>query len=138
MFMNFADTPVLGMLRERMSWLNARQNVLSQNVANADSPGYLARDLKPIDFEDEMRRATSGASSNGLVTTDPRHMTISAVQDAGYAGADAPDTEANPTGNTVSLESEMIKVADTQAQYQAATNLYSKALSMMRTAIGGG
>ena len=39
------------MLRERMSWLNARQDVLSQNVANADTPGYTARDLKPLDFE---------------------------------------------------------------------------------------
>ena len=134
--MNLPEIPLLGMLRERMSWLNARQGVLSQNVANADSPGYLARDLKPIDFADEMRRATSGASSTGLVTTDPHHMTISAEQDAGYAGADAPDTESNPTGNTVSLESEMIKVADTQGQYAAAANLYAKAMGMLRTAIG--
>ena len=40
------------MLRERMTWLNQRQDVLSQNVANADTPGYVARDLKPLDFDD--------------------------------------------------------------------------------------
>ena len=134
--MDISDSPLLGMLRERMSWLNARQNTLSQNVANADSPGYLARDLKPIDFESEMRGAASGTST-AMETTDARHMSLSGTQEA-YAGADAPDTESNPTGNTVSLEAEMIKVADTQAQYQTATNLYSKALQMMRTAIGGG
>ena len=54
--MNIADVPLLGMLRERMSWLNARQNTLSQNVANADSPGYLARDLKPLDFQDMLKK----------------------------------------------------------------------------------
>jgi flagellar basal-body rod protein FlgB len=134
--MQIADIPLLGMLRERMSWLNARQDTLSQNVANADSPGYLARDLKPMNFEDMMKRVNGESQSSGLTTTNPLHINISASQPGNYAGEDAPDTEASVTGNTVSLESEMIKVSDTQAQFQAATNLYSKAISMMRTAIG--
>jgi flagellar basal-body rod protein FlgB len=44
--------------------------------------------------------------------------------------------EANPNGNAVSLEQEMIKVSDTQMQFQAAANLYGKAMSLMKTAIG--
>jgi len=134
--MQIADIPLLGMLRERMSWLNARQDTLSQNVANADSPGYLARDLKPLNFEDMMKRVNGGDTSSGLTTTDPHHINISTSQSNGYDGQDSPDTEASITGNTVSLESEMIKVSETQAQFAAATNLYSKAISMMRTAIG--
>jgi flagellar basal-body rod protein FlgB len=133
--MQMADIPLLGMLRERMSWLNARQDTLAQNVANADSPGYLARDLKPMNFEDMMKRV-NGDSGSGLTTTNAMHINISASQPNGYTGVDAPDTEASVSGNTVSLEAEMIKVSDTQAQFQAATNLYGKALSMMRTAIG--
>jgi flagellar basal-body rod protein FlgB len=133
--MNATSVPLLDMLRERMSWLNARQEVLSQNVANADSPGYAARDLKPMAF-DELLKRENGAGDTSLVTTDPRHIPLSNEQESDFAGADTPDTEASPNGNTVSLEQEMIKVSDTQAQYQAATNLYSKALSMMRTAIG--
>jgi flagellar basal-body rod protein FlgB len=133
--MNISDVPLLGMLRERMSWLNARQDTLSQNVANADSPGYLAKDLKPLDFHD-MLKSVQGSKSAGLMTTDAHHIGITPSQNSEYAGEDTPDTEASVTGNTVSLESEMIKVADTQAQYQAATNLYAKAMSMMRTAIG--
>jgi len=134
--MQMADIPLLGMLRERMSWLNARQDTLSQNVANADSPGYLARDLKPMNFEDMMKRVNGESQSSGLTTTNAMHINIKASQPGNYAGEDAPDTEASVSGNTVSLESEMIKVSDTQAQFQAATNLYSKAISMMRTAIG--
>jgi len=134
--MQMADIPLLGMLRERMSWLNARQDTLSQNVANADSPGYLARDLKPLNFEDMMKRVNGSETSSGLLTTDPHHINISGSQSSSYDGTDSPDTEASITGNTVSLESEMIKVSETQAQFAAATNLYSKAISMMRTAIG--
>jgi flagellar basal-body rod protein FlgB len=132
--MNLPDVPLLAILRERMSWLSARQDVLSQNVANADTPGYSARDIKPIDFKDILKGETETAP--GLTITDPRHIAIAPNSASSFEDADAPDTESNPTGNTVSLEQEMIKVADTQAQYQAAANLYSKAMGMLRTAIG--
>jgi flagellar basal-body rod protein FlgB len=132
--MNLPEIPLLGILRERMAWLNARQGVLSQNVANADTPGYSARDIKPIDFGDILKGESQ--SQPALIVTDPRHIAITPDTTAGYEDAAAPDTESNPTGNTVSLEQEMIKVADNQAQYAAAANLYSKAVGMMRTAIG--
>ena len=134
--MNVGDIPLLGMLRERMSWLNARQDVLSQNVANADSPGYAAKDLKKENFDDILKRMNGGSDTTALLTTDPHHIPLSQGVNSDYAGVDAPDTESGPDGNTVSLEAEMMKVADTQAQYQAATNIYAKAMSMMRTAIG--
>lgn len=134
--MNLPDVPLLALLRQRMSWLNDRQNLLSQNVANADTPGYAARDLKAIDFESELRGQSSGFS-DGLATTDPRHIAVSAGGSLQAQDAALTETETSPSGNSVSLEEEMIKVADTQAQYQAAANLYSKAIGMMRTAIGG-
>src|ERR1700744_2264519 len=102
--MNTAAVPLLDMLRERMSYLNARQDVLSQNVANADSPGYAARDLKPMDFDEMVKRANGDTSSTAMMTTDPRHLPLTQAQTSNYAGADTPDTEASPDGNTVSLE----------------------------------
>ena len=132
--MNLPDVPLLSMLRERMSWLSARQDVLSQNVANVDTPGYSARDLKPIDFADLVKKAQAPAS--GTLTVDnPMHIQI-APRAAGFTDYDSPDTEAGASNNSVSLESEMIKVSDTQSQFQAASNLYTKALQLMRTAIG--
>ncbi len=132
--MNLPDIPLLSMLRERMTWLNQRQDLLSQNVANADTPGYVARDLKPQDF-DRMVRAGQMAGAGRLATTDPRHIAIS----AGGASFDEEKTPGQAyarNGTGVSLEEEMIKVSDTQAQFQAAANLYSKAMTLMRTAIG--
>ena len=132
--MDLPQIPLLGVLRERMEWLNARQSVLSQNVANADTPGYLARDMKPVDFEDILKGETQASPT--LALTDPRHISVGSGATASFENVDSPDTESNPTGNTVSLEEEMIKVADTQGQFAAATGLYAKAMGMLRTAVG--
>src|SRR3954468_2229680 len=131
--MNLPDVPLLSMLRERMTWLNQRQDLLSQNVANADTPGYVAKDLKALDFEKALRQAGSGGS---MMTTNSRHIALSGAGASKFEEHDAPDQAANPNGNAVSLEMEMIKVSDTQAQFQAAANLYAKAMTLMKTAIG--
>jgi flagellar basal-body rod protein FlgB len=134
--MQLPSIPLFDVLRERMSWLNTRQNVLSTNVANADTPGYDARDIKPMDFAALLNRAAGkGAASGALTVNDPDHIALKSRAGT-FQDYSAPDTESTSGGNTVSLEQEMIKVADTQAQYQIATNLYSKAINMMRTAIG--
>ena len=137
--MNLTSVPLLDVLRERMSWLSARQNVLSQNVANADTPGYSAVDLKPVDFQKVLEQSTEPAAfQGGLAVNDPRHIATTSNSSSGYQSAAAGDDAIDQTGNSVSVEEEMMKVADTQAQYQAATNIYAKAISMMRTAIDSG
>ena len=139
MAVNLNDMPLLAMLKQRMSWLSARQNVLAQNVANVDTPGYTARDLKPVNFEDILKGATSSSQfAGGMTTTDPRHISLTPGGATEFGDFNSPDVEANPSGNSVSLEQEMIRVSDTQAEYQAASNLYAKAIGMMKTAIGPG
>ncbi len=131
--MNLPDVPLLSMLRERMTWLNQRQDLLSQNVANADTPGYVAKDLKALDFEKALRQS---GSAGAMMTTNSRHIALSGARASKFEEHEAPDQAANPNGNAVSLEMEMIKVSDTQAQFQAAANLYAKAMTLMKTAIG--
>ncbi|HWA69738.1 MAG TPA: flagellar basal body rod protein FlgB [Rhizomicrobium sp.] len=131
--MNLPDVPLFAMLRERMTWLHQRQDLLSQNVANADTPGYVARDLKPLDFEQALNSMTTGG---GLMTTNARHIAISPSHASAFEDQDAPDQESSSNGNSVSLEQEMIKVSDTQAQFAAAANIYAKAMTLMKTAIG--
>jgi flagellar basal-body rod protein FlgB len=134
--MNLPDIPIFSMLRERMAWLNQRQGVLSENVANADTPGFVARDLKPLDFSQQLQSAGE-SKVTGLTVTNPRHIAVKSSTASGdFDITDTPDVEANPNGNAVSLEQEMIKVSDTQMQFQAAANLYGKAMSLMKTAIG--
>jgi flagellar basal-body rod protein FlgB len=131
--MNLPDVPLLSMLKTRMTWLNQRQDLLSQNVANADTPGYAARDLKPLDFADALKGASGGGT---MLTTNSRHIAMSPSKASAFDDHETPDIAASPNGNSVSLEQEMIKVSETQAQFQAAANLYAKAMTLMKTAIG--
>jgi flagellar basal-body rod protein FlgB len=132
--MNFADVPLMSLLREKMSWLNARNAVLSQNIANADVQGYSAKDITPLDFEAVLKNATQPGKV-GLAVTNPMHIAPSESSDDAYTVVDAGDGEGATASSAVSDEQEMMKVSDTQAQYQAATNLYAKSIQMMRTAI---
>jgi len=131
--MDLPDVPLLSMLRQRMNWLNQRQDTLAQNVANADTPGYVARDLKPLDFEQALGQTSNGAA---LMTTNARHIALTPSHMAKFDDREAPDQESSPNGNSVALEAEMVKVSDTQAQFAAAANLYAKAMTLMKTAIG--
>jgi flagellar basal-body rod protein FlgB len=133
-----SDIPLMSMLKERMSWLTKRQEVLSQNVAGASVPGFTPHDLKPMDFEQTLRDSTHQyGSASSLTVTNPRHIAMSSSS-SGYELNETRDIETVPGGNSVSLEAQMIKVADTQAQYQAAANIYAKAITMMKVAIGRG
>jgi len=134
--MQVGDIPLMTMLKQQMAWLGKRQDVLSQNVASADVPGYTPRDLKPVDFEQTLKAATAN-SAGSLAVTDPRHIGTNRAG-AGFEENEGADVEASPSGNSVSLESEMIKVSETQAEFQAAANLYAKAVEMMKTAIHSG
>ncbi len=135
--MNLPDAPLLSMLRDRMTWLHQRQDLLSQNVANADTPGYVARDLKPMDFAQALKGAAPKGSS--MMVTNTRHINLSrAMGSSKFEDRESPDVQSSPNGNAVSLENQMIKVSDTQAQFAAAANLYAKAMSLMKTAIGRG
>jgi len=131
--MDLPDVPLFAMLRQRMTWLHQRQDVLSENVANADTPNYVARDLKPLDFEQALSGAAPGAS---LVTTNVRHISLTPAHAGKFEDHETPDQESSPNGNSVALEAEMVKVSDTQAQFQAAANIYAKAMTMMKEAIG--
>jgi flagellar basal-body rod protein FlgB len=128
--MLISDIPILSMLRTRMQWHQARQEVLAENVANADTPNYQARDLAPPDFS----RDLSVASSVGLVRTDPNHI-VGQSGDSQFA-ADATDRyEIRPRGNAVSHEDEMMKMGSNQMDYEAVTSMYTHSLGLIKMAL---
>jgi flagellar basal-body rod protein FlgB len=116
-------------LKSRMHWHQARQNVLAQNVANADTPGFKSRDLKAP-------TARSGGFQALVSQTDAGHLTLSGS--SGFDPRNPKRFEVTPSGNAVSLEDEMLKVAQNQSDYQLASSLYSKSLSLLKVAIGKG
>lgn len=121
----------------RMSWLGRRQAVLSQNIANADTPGYRPLDMKGGPFAKLM--------ADKLTAVRPAATHAAHMSGPGGGGSrplkteDQRDTfEVKPSGNAVVLEEQLIKVADTQMNHQAMSNLYRKHLRLFQIAVGGG
>src|SRR5262249_5909154 len=132
--MDLSRTPLYAMITQRMGWLTERQRVISQNVANADTPGYQARDLRPLDFG---RMLSSLRQHLAPSTTDGNHIAPSASSSSGSGNRErAEPFETTLSGNSVSLEREMTKAADSAVDYQLVTNIYRRQLNMLRTAIG--
>ena len=125
-------TPV-ALAERRLAWLESRQRVLAQNIANADTPGYRPRDLRP--FAEALARA--GGGGVGLLRTDARHLAPA----GGAAPGSRPDrqvAERAPNGNAVALDQQALKVADADTAHAFATGLHRRYLGMFRTALGRG
>jgi len=127
--MPISDLPIFSTLRTRMQWYQERQQLLAENVANADTPNFRPRDLAPLDFT----RPTAGPVT--LAQTDPSHL-AGLSSTTKFAVERRGDFEVRPAGNAVSLEDEMIKVAANQMDFAMATTLYSRGLNLIKTALG--
>ena len=128
--MPISDIPMLSMLRTKMHWHQERQQLLAQNVANSDTPTYRPVDLAPIS-QDHLRLPPLVVRQ-----TDPAHVG-GALDGSSEFGVDPHGGyEVRPAGNAVNLEDEMMKVAANQMDYEAATNLYTHSLNLIKTALG--
>jgi flagellar basal-body rod protein FlgB len=127
--MPITDIPILAMLRERMQWQQARQQVLAENVANADTPDYQAKDLVAPDFSREL-----SAASVTLERTNPNHI-AAASGGSQFATDESGHYEVRPRGNSVSHEDEMMKVASNQMDFEAAASMYTHSLALIKLAI---
>jgi flagellar basal-body rod protein FlgB len=95
-----------------------RHSLVSQNIANADTPGYRAQDV--ADFSDVMKAQQFAGDASGI---DPM-----AVIERPSVGS--------PNGNTVSLEEELMRSAKAQQDHEMAVSIYRSTLTMMKTAVG--
>jgi flagellar basal-body rod protein FlgB len=136
--MAIGDIPILSMLRTRLDWSQERQRVLTENVANADTPNYRARDIAPLKFQEPDQVAEASVSLVSLARTDNGHMGGLDQGDSPFQPVKTSGYEVRPTGNAVNLEEEMMKVANNQMDYQAASALYTRSLHLLKTALGKG
>jgi len=130
------DSPIIMQaLDAQMRHAAQRQGVLSQNIANIDTPGYKAKDVKKLDFGAMM---SAEANRLQLRATSPKHLEAVGAQGSGPYRADKvrKPFEETPVGNSVTLEDEMAKVSETGQQFQTASSLMKKYTAMMHSAAG--
>lgn len=113
-----------------------RQNITTTNIANAETPGYVA---KKVDFEDALARAVDLEGFGQMQGEQPGHFpqgsgALSRVRADVY---DNPDVNKNNDGNTVDLEREMSTLAENSVMYKAAVQLINKKMAALKYAVQG-
>ena len=132
--MNMEKIAVFRMTTGKMSWLAERQRVLSQNIANSDTPEYRPRDLKKVDFRQHVRRL----DVMRLKQTHVNHVSLGVEEQKFKFESQRDPYETAPGGNAVILEEQMVKVAQTSGDYELMTSLYRKHAAMLKIALGKG
>ena len=145
--MTLDQIPLFAMLKSRMGYLSARQTVISENVANSDTPGFTPRDLQPFKITMPTTRpgAAGGALAMAPVQTSGAHMAAIPISPSvssngaslsqAWKPQDAPDAETRLDGNRVVLEEQMMKLNDARTSYDAAVSFYQKSMGMIELAL---
>jgi flagellar basal-body rod protein FlgB len=128
--MDPTNIPLFDLAERRMAWTDRRQEVLAQNIANLDTPGWQARDLAPF------AAVLSGFTAPVLARTDPAHL--AGTQDSAQQLRKALAPMRMPDGNDVSLDEQLTTVADTTTAQQVATQLYKTYMGLFSLALGYG
>ena len=119
----------LALAERRLHWLDRRQSVLAQNVANADTPGFRPRDLTPF------QRELAGQTRLALARTTAAHGAGSPLA-ALNARAERSVAEVTPDGNGVSLDREALRIAETDTAHQLAMAVHRSFIGMFRVTLG--
>ena len=122
--MDPTEIGIFNLAEARLAWVDARQRVLAQNVANANTPGFQPRDVAPF---------VAMVASAGLRQTSPQHLPGARVGAGDVHGRPQART---PNGNGISLEEQLTQVADTAGMQSLALNLHRRYQAMVRTAFG--
>lgn len=125
----FDKLETLRMARSLTAHAAQRQAVIARNIANADTPDYVARDLRPFE------QSYLDSSPFELRSTDNRHYRTSSHGDS-LNQITLDRTGAAPNGNTVSIEDEMMRMAETRRQHEIGLSVYRASLTLLRGALG--
>ena len=119
---------VLQLAAQRTQWLTSRDELIAANIANANTPGFQATDLRP--FSSILDNAQVS-----MVSTNPAHMTSGGdgFSEARVVEGDASETTLS--GNSVNIENEMMKLGDVNREYTMATNIKRVIHQMILTAL---
>jgi len=145
--MTTQDMTLMQAAIRKMHWHEARQKVLAQNIANADTPEYKPQDIAPLDFKGllesstsslSLGAATSHAPAGSLATTDPKHMGLHGASPASgkmVAKDQKNPYEAAPDGNAVVLEEQLLKMNQNYTDHRLTTTIYQKNIDMLKLAV---
>ncbi len=127
--MDLNNLTLFQMVDKERSYLTERQKVLATNIANANTPGYLPKDIEKPDFSGELKNSVA------LAVTNPKHL--QGIPSKGYSGRVYTQKLANPLsidGNGVVVEDQLNEVSKTKGDYNRMITIYNSYKNMLKTA----
>lgn len=126
----FEKLDVVRMAQAMATHAGARQEAIARNIANADTPGYKAQDLP------DFAQTFAALAPMAMRATRPGHLM--AEDKINVPVPQASGGAASPNGNTVSLESEMVKAVEVRQQHDMALAIYRSSTNILRISLGRG
>jgi flagellar basal-body rod protein FlgB len=129
--------PTLEVLQKNLALRMARHQVLTSNITNAETPGYIAKD---VSFEAALRDAAQPPSHNTLQRTHLRHLPVVARSVAQVQGVlvASPSDNVGSDLNTVSLDQEMGRLTLNAFHYNTSIEFLGRSLDQLRRVISEG
>lgn len=128
---------ITDVIAKRMQWLTARQNVLTKNIANADTPNYIPHDLKDGSFKRAVARQSESQALRPAATNGSHIQGASLRDPDGRAREQEELYETAPAGNAVVIEEQLVHMTQNQTDFQTMTQLYRKHVNMIKLALKG-
>jgi len=130
-------TDLMAGAARQMHFLSQRQRVVAQNIANSETPGFKAQDVTAPDFADVLGSSGTTRIAAPRVAATAGMVALGARTGVNPGVVTDPDTfETKPDGNTVTLEDQLLKMGQIQADFAAVTNIYRKQQALLQTALG--
>ena len=126
---------ILSGMQHALRQLDARQRVIAGNLANSDTPGFKALDVKS-DFANMVDQAANPTVSLTARMSELGAKSGNSLSVRSDVIVDNSATEIKPDGNSVNIEEQMMKMSQIQTEYITLINLYKKNLSLFKSAIG--
>jgi flagellar basal-body rod protein FlgB len=123
---------VVALAKGRMDWVAKRQEVLSENIVNANTPKYVPSDIKAFDFKAVLNETQPAIQ---VAATNARHLQP-AVTDLRQVQKQKKTFESSPDGNAVVMDEQLAKMGEAKTAYEMAASLFQKQFKMLRTALG--
>lgn len=141
--MSMLNIPLFDALGAKMTYLDRKNTVIAENIANADMPSYRAKQVSDVNFGRVLEKTIQRSGTDKvqvapvtMATTNPRHLPLPGV-DANAKTMQARMTyEVSPNNNSVIIEEQMVQANAVQMDYNLMTNLMRKNMGMYFTALG--
>jgi flagellar basal-body rod protein FlgB len=116
--------------RAALDGLSLRQQAISRNLANVDTPGYRA---ETVNFQETLKHLVDKDGSLLLETTNPSHLSSGSQETTGFSLVDRPGGSFRADQNDVDIDVEMTDMSETGIQYQAVSQSISQKLLLLKS-----